>query len=760
MPTRSYIPIQPLSAFDARGDRAPDSPMRRNILKLMAASAALAGAGCSGPPQEVIVPYVDMPERMTPGRPLFYASSFTRRGYAQGVLIESNMGRPTKIEGNPAHPASLGATDIYAQASVLQFWDPDRSQTPHLHGQPAGWAQFETALQARTAGWAANGGDGLRILTGSVGSPTLTAQLQDLLQRYPRAQWHRYDPLRDDRAFEASRMAFGRAVDTVYSTDAAATIVTLDADLFGDWPGGIPHARGFVAGRSGRAPAFANRLYAIESVPTLTGAAADNRLALAPHALARFIRQLAAALGMPGVPDVTAQTAVDERASAWLAALAQRLAAQRGTSLIAAGGSVDPASRALVHCLNEYLGNVGKTVQYIDAAPSDACNHTESIAALAADMHAGRVDALIMLGVNPVYQAPADLAFADALARVPFSVHLGLYRDESAQRAAWHLPQAHFLEAWSDARAWDGTQSIVQPAIAPLYEGRCAHRLLALLSADSARSGHALVRRFWQGRRGAADFESFWETALQKGVIADTRQAALDLRAALPPMRDAMETDVLTVVFTSDPSVADGEFANNGWLQELPQPLTKLTWDNAALIGPGTAAALKLKSGDIVRIALPAEAGRSLEAPVLVLAEQAEGAIALPLGYGRWAAGRVGNGVGFNAYRLRTAAASLAALAVSVAPTGRTHPFAITQADQSMEGRDIVPVASVAAFRVQPAFATAAPRQRTPDATLYPKWDYKNYKWGMAIDLNACIGCNVCSIACQAENNIPIVGKE
>jgi Fe-S-cluster-containing dehydrogenase component len=774
----SIIPILPVAdngqllTGNADALDTLDNPRRRHFLGLMAASAALAGAGCSGPPQEVIVPYVEMPEKMTLGRPLFYASAHTRRGIAQGVLIESNMGRPTKIEGNPAHPANLGATDIYAQASVLQLWDPDRSQTPRHAGEIAAWGSFDAALLEQSAAWKADQGKGLRILSGCIGSPTLAAQLQALLEKYPQAQWHRFDPLHDDRAFEAAKLAFGRPADAVYRTDAANLILTLDADLFGDWPGSIAYARGFTGRRSSAAtaftnrsftnPSFTNRLYAIESTPTITGASADNRLALAPHAIDRFIWQLAADIGMPEIAAAEFDRQTSEpKTAAWRKSLAHQLTAQRGKSLIVAGGAVGTQTRALVHAMNAYLGNVGKTVQYISPVEAEACNHSESIAALSADMHAGKVTALIILSANPIYNAPGDLAFAEALAKVAFSVHLGLYADETGQRATWHLPQAHPYEEWSDGSAFDGTQSIVQPAIAPLYGGRSAHELLARLTEDQARNAYAVVQQYWRQRHGGAGFDTFWKQALQQGVIADTARVSLPLNAsrriAPPP---AGQGDTLTIIFAADPSLADGEFGNSGWLHELPRPMTQLTWDNAALIGVETAAALSLQTGDVVNIGDIARPGIVIEAPIMVLAEHAEAAITLPLGYGRWAAGRVGNGIGFSAYPLRGHASWQMPLTASLTKTGRRHSFALAQTETSMEGRDPVPLASAGQFLADPRFATAKPRQQVPDATLYPKWDYKDYKWGMAIDLNACIGCNVCTIACQAENNIPVVGRE
>jgi molybdopterin-containing oxidoreductase family iron-sulfur binding subunit len=742
---------------------AAENPQRRGFLKIMAASMALAGAGCKGPPQEKIVPYVNMPENMVPGQPLFYATAFTRRGYAQGVLVECNMGRPTKVEGNPHHPSSLGATDAFTQASILQLWDPDRSQAVHAAGMISTWEAFQTALAQQQAGWDADGGRGLRILAGTVGSPTLAGQVAGLVERYPDARWHAYEPLHDDLGLEAARLAFGQPADTVYRFDAAAIVVCLDADVFGDWPGAIRYARDFMRQRRSDAPAFSSRLYALESNPGLTGAIADNRLALAPRQIEALAWRLAARLGLPGIPPGLPPVPGPE-AARWEMVLAKRLAAHRGASLVVAGGAMSAATRALAHRLNDFLGNTGQTVMRIAPIEAAPQNHADSVAVLAADMHAGAVRALIILDANPVYTAPADIDFAGALAKVPFSVHLGLYRDETARSASWHIPLSHAYEAWSDALAHDGSATIAQPVIAPLYDSRSAHELLAVLTHDEPRLGHDLVRRYWSRRQGTPGFEGFWQEALWRGIVPGSAHPPLRLGAASPqprlPLPPSFDSPPLAGIFAPDPASGDGDFANNAWLQELPRPLTKLTWDNAALLSTATAGALGLETGDVVRLGVAGDPKVRIEAPVWVLPGHADGTLTLPLGYGRRAAGRVGNGVGFDAYRLRTRASAGGAFALSLEKTGRRHAFATTQNHARMEGRDIVRTAPLEEFRRHPHFANDARRERVPDKSLYPPVPYPDHKWGMAIDLNACIGCNACTIACQAENNIPVVGKE
>ena len=751
--TAPRTPIPILSA-----DANVDHTGRRRFLKLMAASSALATAACSGPPSEPILPYVSMPEGMVPGRPQFYASTFVRRGFAHGVLIESNSGRPTKIEGNPDHPGSRGATDVVMQASVLQLWDPDRSQTVIQGGQPATWSAFERALDARRDSFARDGGARLRVLTGDVSSPTLAAQLQALTKMYPNARWHAWEPLHDDGAVLAARLAFGRPADTVLRLAQAEVVVALDADLFGDWPGALVHAREFTAGRRPDAGAAFKRLYAMEAAATLTGAFADNRIARAPQQIEGALWRIAARLGAAPQAAQFAGAEPDADSARWEAAAAAALAAHRGRGLVVAGPSLPPAARALVHRLNEVLGNTGRTVLHVAPVSSAPALHSDSIASLARDMHAGAVDTLLILDANPVYTAPADLDFARALKRVPFSAHLGLYRDETARQAGWHLPQAHCYEAWSDARAHDGTASIVQPAIAPLYGGRSAHAILATLIGRET-SDYALVRQTWQREIGKGDraFEDFWQDALRRGVVEGSAAAPLALTAkevAQPPARSLPGIELL---FRADPYLDGGEFANNAWLQELPRPLSQLTWDNAALLGPGTAAKLQVGSGDVLRIEV---GGRVLAAPVWVLPEQAEGVLVLPLGYGRQFAGNIGNGVGFDAYRLRSLAAIDGKAAISLRRTGARHVFATRQQEDNMHGREPLKYADLREARERPAFARALERDRVPKESLYPQVPYHDYKWGMAIDLNACIGCGVCTIACQAENNIPVVGKE
>jgi MoCo/4Fe-4S cofactor protein with predicted Tat translocation signal len=732
---------------------------RRAFLKLMSASLALAGlAGCTREPQEKILPYVDAPRGQVAGEPRFYATANAVGGFATGVLVETNMGRPTKIEGNPLHPASLGSTDVFAQASVLELWDPDRSQAVTHRGEVSTWQAFGVALQRRLHDVAQRQGEGLRVLTETVTSPTLAAQLQAVLARYPKARWHQYDPVNRDNVFAGTRLAFGEPLDVRHRFDRAHTVLSLDADFLGTGPARVRDARDFVDGHATHGhTGTSNRLYALASTPSLTSAYADHAVAVRAGDIGSAARRIARLLGLP----VDAPDAVAGLPEAWLAACVRDLAASRGASIVVAGDGQPPAVHALAHAVNGHLGNAGKTVVLAGPVVANASSQTESLRALAQDMAAKRVDTLVVIGGNPVYCAPVDAAFADSLRNVPMTVRLGLYEDETSARCEWHLPAAHFLEGWSDARAYDGTVTIVQPVIAPLYDGRSAHEVVSLLADGAPRSGYAILREFWQPRLGA-DFELGWRTALRNGVVANTASAerTVTLRdeafAGAPEPSTATAADTIELLFAPDACVLDGRYANNAWLQELPRPLTKLTWDNAALVAPALAQRLGLSNEDVVELR---RGDAKLEAPVWIMPGHADYAVTVSLGYGRTRAGRVGNGQGFDAYALRSADAPWFVGGVTLRRTGRTYPLATTQHHHSMEGRDLVRVATVDEYRQNPrALAGTGPERA--NGTLYEPFAYEGYKWAMTVDLGACIGCNACTIACQAENNIPTVGKE
>ncbi len=732
---------------------------RREFLRLTAASLALAGlSGCEGPPQKWLVPYERSPELMAPGQPLFFATAAILDGYAHPVLVESNMGRPTKVEGNPVHPASLGATDIFAQASVLDLWDPDRSQTVVHRGRLALWDDFLSAITARLTQLTDVQGEGLRLLTETLTSPTLDAQLQALLARFPKAQWHSYQPLGTGNAYEGARMAFGEPVECRYRFDKASVILAIDADFLGQGPGHLRHARDFAARRipddEGKAM---NRLYVLESVPSVTGAVADHRWPVRACDVEALAHSIAHELGVPGVAPATTPSSVPPP---WLKALVKDLRQQSGSSLVIAGERQPPQVHALVHAMNHALGNIGATVEYSAPVPFRPENPNASLSRLAKDMAEGRVDTLLILGGNPVYNAPSDLNFGGLLAKTGFSCHLSLYEDETSGFTDWHIPQAHFLESWGDARAFDGSVSILQPLIAPLYGGKSVHEFLAACLDEPLREGHDIVRENWRSQYGGEDFDTFWNNALKNGWMPDTayptRKLApvTKLTFAPPPSPAATAGHGLEIIFAPDPTIGDGRFANNGWLQELPKPVLGLTWDNAALLGPELAERLGLLNEDVAELRYR---GRQIEAPVWIVPGQADGVVILTLGYGRNRGGHIAAQRGYNAYALRHSDRPWFDDVLEIRKTGRRQALAAVQHHHAMVGRPIVQTATLTEYRENPNFARLGGE---PEESLYPPRPSPGYSWGMSIDLNRCIGCNACTVACQAENNIPVVGKE
>ena len=770
-----------------------DGVGRRDFLKLMGASLALAGLNACGraaPVDKKIVPYVNQPETMVIGKPMFFATAFPMSGVGTGVLVESHEGRPTKIEGNPNHPASLGATDAFAQASILTLYDPDRSQVVSNAGRISTWNAFLTAINDDLEAERLSGGAGLRILTETVTSPTLTNQLRQLLAKFPRAKWHQYEPVNRDNAQAGARLAFGNNVNTVYRFDNADVILSLDADFLFAGPGNVRHARDFVGKRRVRQnKSEMNRLYVIEATPSVTGSMADHRLALRPSEMPNFAAAIAAKIGL------SVQSTTDAQHSQWIEALVRDLQKHRGGGIVVAGDQQPPVVHALAHAMNQALDNVGKTVIYTDPIEANPVDQSASLRELVRAMETGSAKVLVLLGGNPVFTAPVDLRFAEHLAKVPLRVHSSLYDDETSAYCHWHIPETHYLESWSDVRAYDGTVTILQPLIAPLYGGKSYHEVVAALLGGFGDATYDVVRNYWKTQKITGDFEMFWRTALHDGVVAGTtfQPKAVKLKTlassdwltgstsapetrkptpgSAPPETRNPETkpgNSLEISFQPDPTLFDGRFANNGWLQELPKPLTKLTWDNAALVSPKTAQRLGLsyqigaRGGEHGRvftdlIELRYE-GRTLRAPAWIVPGHADECVTLHLGYGRTRAGKVGNGTGFNAYSIRTANAPNYGTGVEIRKIGTQYTLACTQFHHSMEGRDLVRAATLEEYRKNPNFVQGEHHHET-EGSLYPGFKYEGYAWGMAIDVNACIGCNACVVACQAENNIAVVGK-
>jgi MoCo/4Fe-4S cofactor protein with predicted Tat translocation signal len=791
--------------FPEHASDLPNALSRRQFLTLMGASLALAGvSGCSIRPAPSIKlrPYVRAPEEIIPGKPLFYATAMTLGGVGVGLLAESHLGRPTKIEGNPQHPGSLGATDAYHQASVLTLYDPDRSQNVTHLGRPSTWDDALVALRAALEKQRPRGA-GLRLLTETVVSPTLGEQiLNGVLKEFPEAKWHQYEPLARDSAHRAATTAYGEPVHTYYrfhdldkKVRLADVVVSLDADFLGcGFPGGVRYTAEFAAGRRVRtgaddaSKADMNRLYVVEPTLTNTGAKADNRLALRAGEIEAFARTLAAELGVKGAATGGGLSA---DAVHWAGRVADDLRSRAaGTTLVMAGDRQPAAVHLLAHAINQHLGNVGKTVIHTAPLAARPVDHAASLSELADDLNNGSVDVLVIVGGNPAYNAPADLRFTERMQKAKLRFHLSLFQDETSLQCHWHLPETHYLESWGDVRAYDGTASIVQPLIEPLYEGRSALELTAILAGRLQTPPLEMVKAYWGvhrkslGSAAAGDFEDFWQTTLHDGVVTGS---------ALPPrtvsLKEGWEkqlglgaatADGIELVFQQDPTLYDGRFANNGWLQELPKPITRLAWDNAALMSPATAKALGVELGEyahggehggyhqpVVELHL---GDRKVTAPVWIVPGHADRSVAVYLGGGRRNAGKVGSGVGFDSYALRTTDNPWFAGGLKVSRTDQTYLLCCVQEHHLMENREVVREGTLAKYRDHPDFATDKDREdekkdtqraRKP-LTLYDgkEYPYEEHKWGMSIDLTACTGCSACVVACQSENNIPVVGKE
>ncbi len=731
---------------------------RRDFLKLLGASLALAGlTSCVRPvrPSEKIVPYVKAPEEMIPGRPLFFASAITQGGYAMGVIAESHQGRPTRVEGNPDHPASFGAMDATTAASVLGLYDPDRSQA--IVGG-ADFAAFATALQSAASG------SSFAILTETVTSPTLARQLAQVFEAYPDTRWYQYDQLHNDNGLEGSRLAFGEAVTTRYDFSQADVVVSLGADFLGEGPARIRYTKDFSRRRKVlSASDTMNRLYVMESHPSLTGAKADHRLTVRPSQIATLAAHIAGELGVAG-----AEAALPEGLNAEVVeALLADLQGANGRSIVIAGDGEAPYIHALAHAINAQLGNVGQTVFYHENVEVQAVNHTEQLRALVEDINSGTVTSLLVLGANPIYTAPVDLNFAGAYGGIT-SFHVGQYFDETASLSTWHVPQTHYLETWSDARAFDGTVTIMQPLISPFYNGKSDHEVLAALLGNPEATSFEIIQETYQANV-QGNFDDFWRQSVFAGVIPGSQAPLRDVTLGSLPEAPAAPSGDFEITFKLDPSILDGRYANNGWLQEAPKPLTKIVWDNVAFIGPATAETLGVSNHDVVTLTV---GENSVRAPVWVMPGQAANTITVHLGFGRGEnAGHTANGVGFNANVIRTSTNPWSG-AVDVARASGTHNIVTTQihwrydsptgnyADGTTERRHIVRHGTLGELQAEPDHPHFVHPVVHHESDLYPDFEYNSYKWAMVIDMNTCTGCNACVVACQSENNIPVVGKK
>ncbi|HKS27552.1 MAG TPA: TAT-variant-translocated molybdopterin oxidoreductase [Pyrinomonadaceae bacterium] len=868
-----------------------DSVSRRSFIKLMGASMALAGlSACAYQPTETIVPFVRDPEGYTPGKPSFYATAMSLGGAATGLLVRSNEGRPTKVEGNELHPASLGASDIYSQASVLGLYDPDRSQVLSFRGEIRTWSTFLGAVSQALDNQRPKQGAGIRFLTETITSPTLAAQITDILREFPGARWYQYEPVGRGQAGTGAFQAFGQSVNVVYDFTRADRILGLDADFLACGPASLRYARQFASRRRVEGEGGAdrmNRFYCVESTPTNTGASADHRWPLRPSEIEGFARAIASRLGVTMAGNAPAPASIPANV---LDIIARDLQAAGRGAVVVPGDEQPAIIHALAHAMNQKLGSVGNAVNYTEPIefrpPGQENTALDSIAelrTLVQEMNSGAVDMLVMVGGNPIYNAPADLQFRQSMEKVGLRIHLSLYDDETSALCHWHVPESHFLESWGDARAFDGTVSIIQPLIAPLYRGtKSPIEFLAAFTQQPERTGYEIVRAFWQDKIGsggaglraataqgtgqraasaqqpasvqnantatangnqsannrnannqatgnqangnrsansqanantqtsnqtanaastnannaqagvtpptstaqttaapAGDFESQWRRALHDGVIPNT---ALPVRTvSLAGNWDTAQPQApsnpneLELVFRADPSIYDGRFANNGWLQELPKPHSKITWDTAAVISPATARRLGLenelgwKGGEwkqtVVNLTFQ---NRTVPFPVWVQPGQPDNTVTVYLGYGRWRAGRAGTTSersttpNFqNAYALRTSNALWSGTGLRLEKTAEIYQIATTQLHHLMENRDLVRAGTLEDYKQNPHFAPEGKHEPKREDTMYENYDYsKGYAWGMAIDVSTCIGCNACVVACQSENNIPVVGKE
>lgn len=732
---------------------------RRDFLGVLEASMALAGiTGCTAQPPEFLVPAAKSREDRILTAPTYFATTYLHHGYGIGILAESHLGRPTKIEGNPNHPSSLGAASAAMQASLLELYDPDRSQSVRCQGATKSWNDFLQALNNRMKNPETFR---LRILSEHISSPSALNLMRTIKKRFPLFEWHSYDPTDSEYRNLALQRVFDRPCRPDYQFAKAKRILVFDSDPLGEGADALRLAREFAEGRRVSATQAMNRLYAVEPSFTLTGGMADERLVLGAEGLASSLYFCAELCGIsvPKGPYALKKTDKD-----WLTTAMEDLLAHKGESLVVAGDHLSVESQALALLINEKLEAYSETILLREEDPYD--RGAKDIKALMAALNAGEVDGLVLLGGNPLYTLPKDLAFDQALAKVPLSVHWSLYADETSARCQWHLPMAHSLESWGDARSMNGTVSFVQPLITPLYQGRTLIEVLGLIADGQEKNGLLRMQDYWKTRFGPKDFEGMWKKTLREGILAGSEAKVIERplkNLSLPARPPALDRS-LSVIFRTDPTIDDGRFGNNAWLQELPKPFSQITWGNALIVGPGFARSRGLKSGDHIRL----EKGpRFLEAPVFVQAGQADDTVVATLGYGRTHAGRVGNHHGYDTAGLRSLEEFWLVENVTVKALKGKSRFARRQRYMDPGAADPVKVYDYDFYQKfpdqvhhdlnpypqQPNILKPSPLMNAVDESDKPAWS-------MTIDLNTCIGCNACMIACQAENNIPVVGKE
>jgi molybdopterin-containing oxidoreductase family iron-sulfur binding subunit len=744
-----------------RQQLAPPEFSRRSLLQAMAATLALSSAaGRAARADQHALPQAAGPGEAAPDRFRWYATSVDFCGYAQPVLGKTERGRPVKLEGNPQHPATEGGTDLFMQAALLGLYDPLRSQAPSLLGVEASWSAFDSAVAARRALIERGRGEGFRLLTGTVTSPTLARQLDLLQQRWPRARWHVAEPVDDQARLEGCRGLFGRALQPHVRFEEAEVVVSLDDDFLGPGPLQAAHARRWSKRRLARQQGDGQALlFVAEPTLSASGTMADDRLPASSAALARLAAALAGALGLPDVPAV----ALEPRQQRWVERVGDALARHRGRAVVSVGIHQPVWLHRLGLLINRAIGSFGRTLSFTDplaVAPPDGA---ASLRVLRDDMMAGRVHTLFVLAANPVHATPAALGFGAALDQVAFSLHAGLHADETALRCHWHVPLPHDLEAWTDGRAVDGTANIFQPLVQPLYATRSRHELLAGWLGDD-RAARDIVRSTWR-ERWQSRFDERWRDALVRGFVGDSAPAAI-VPEVVDPTIDFAELPAarpLVAEIRPDASLWDGRFFNNAWLQETPRPLTKVTWGNVVLVSPQLAAERGLAAGDQVRLEAD---GRAIVGPAWIMPGQDAHTVVLSLGYGRALRDRLADGLGYDAFALCDPARPWRLESATLTATGQRETIATTQPDQAMDGYDFVrrvarPDAPVPERGVP---GRGVPGRGVPvrgdRASFYPARRWDSPSWGMSIDLDLCIGCNACLVACTAENNVATVGKE
>ena len=749
-----------------------DPVSRRGFMKLMGASMALAGlAGCTKQPDEPIYPYVKAPEDLILGKPNYFATAQPFVTGAVPVLIKSDEFRPIKVDGNPDHAYNRGSSDVFSQGSLLDLYDPDRSKEVTFRGEDRSWADFAQAFRLKVAG--TKDGSGIYFLSSTITSPTLARQWKALHAAYPKAVLVQYDPA-------VAGTALAKGLNVQYALGDADVIVSLDADFLSGaaYPGFHKHVREYAERRKQPEKGM-NRLYTVESMTTTTGMKADHRLGLRASEIPAFAAELAKAVGVAGV-EAPAYSWTPEQQN-FLAALAKDLKANAGKSAVLPGLYQDESVAALALAINNALGNVGKTV-FVSSEPAIPLpsDQLADFKALVADLNAGKVDWLVILNANPIYSAPADLDFASAFNKAQIVVHLGSHVDETGQISHWSIPSAHYLESWSDARAYDGTVSVVQPMIDPLYGGKSAHDVLQSLLDEPLLSAYEAVR-VTQKPNIKGDFETGWRKALHDGWIEGTAYDKTgSAKVGIPKVPAPTPKDSVEIIFRPDPNVYDGRWSNVGWLQELPKPVTNLSWDNAAIVSGATLTKLGLEEDDIVELSV---GGGRVKAPVIVAPGHPDNSVTVYLGYGREFAGRVGSGAGFNAYLIRNTWAPFnatggikkvdgkwgIAITKSHYQDHRSERFSgegngthSLEANEALGPRGIIRYATLEEYKANPNFAHEGEGHDTPNmgTSLFPNWTYTENKWGMSIDMNSCVGCNACIVSCYAENNIAVVGKQ